>query len=201
MFFEFRRRGWLKQDTPIYIGGLGAKLTEVHDKLAHHAPRQRHNLQLLDAVAPFVAAGQQGRALPFKPGRIYALSSGMMTEKTLSNGFARHMLSGEKNVLIFVGYADAESPAGRIQAAQRGDLVQLSPEYEPQPLNCAIERFHFSGHATRESLRAFVKKVMPKKIVLIHGDPGSVEWFRGTLAADLPGSEVIAPSPGGRIEL
>ena len=38
MFFEFRRRGWLKQDTPIYIGGLGAKLTEVHDKLAHHAP-------------------------------------------------------------------------------------------------------------------------------------------------------------------
>ncbi|HZJ16357.1 MAG TPA: MBL fold metallo-hydrolase [Chthoniobacteraceae bacterium] len=201
MFFEFRSRGWLKQETPIYIGGLGAKLTEVHDKLAHHAPRQRHNLQLLDAVAPFVAAGQQAHSLPFKPGRIYALSSGMMTEKTLSNSFARHMLSGDKNLLIFVGYADAESPAGRIRAAQPGELVQLSPEYAPQPLNCAIERFHFSGHATRESLRTYVNKVRPKKVVLVHGDPGSVEWFRESLAADLPASEIIAPLPGAPIAL
>ena len=152
-------------------------------------------------MAPFVAAGQQAHTLPFKPGRIYALSSGMMTEKTLSNSFARHMLSGDKNLLIFVGYADAESPAGRIRAAQPGDLVQLSPEYAPQPLNCAIDRFHFSGHATRESLRAYVNKVRPKKVILVHGDPGSVEWFREALAADLPDSEIIAPLPGATIAL
>ena len=201
MFHEFRRREMMKHDTPIYIGGLGAKLTEIHDKLAHHTPRQRHNLQLLDTVAPFVAAGQQGASMPFKPGRVYALSSGMMTEKTLSNSFARHVLSGEKNLLVFVGYADPDSPAGKIRAAQPGDTVQLSPEFAPQQLKCRVEKFNFSGHATRESIRAYANKVTPEKIVLVHGDGEAVEWFRRTLASDLPGSEIITPVPGKAIEL
>jgi predicted metal-dependent RNase len=64
-------------------------------------------------------------------------------------------------------------------------------------LNCAIER----GHATRESLRAYVNKVRPRKVILVHGDPGSVEWFREALAADLPDSEIIAPVPGETLTL
>ena len=201
MFFDFRKRGWMKRDTPIYIGGLGAKLTEVHDKLAHHAPRLRHELQLLDTVAPFVVAGQQAHTLPFKPNRVYALSSGMMTEKTLSNSFARHMLGDPKNLLVFVGYADPDSPAGKIREAQHGDIVQLSPEFVPQPLNCQVEKFNFSGHASRESLRAYANKVTPKKVILVHGDAEAVEWFRETLAGDLPGSEILTPTPGQAIEL
>ena len=201
MFFDFRKRGWMKRDTPIYIGGLGAKLTEVHDKLAHHAPRLRHDVQLLDAVAPFVVAGQQAMTLPFKNKRVYALSSGMMTEKTLSNSFARHMLGDPKNLLVFVGYADPDSPAGKIRDAQHGDIVQLSPEFAPQPLNCCVEKFNFSGHASRESLRAYANKVTPKKIILVHGDGAAVEWFRETLAGDLPGTEILTPTPGVAIEL
>ena len=201
MFFEFRKRGWMKRDTPIYIGGLGAKLTEVHDKLAHHAPRLRHELQLLDAVAPFVVAGQQAHTLPFKNKRVYALSSGMMTEKTLSNSFARHMLSDPKNLLVFVGYADPDSPAGKIREAQPGDTVQLSPDIAPQRLDCRVEKLNFSGHASRESLRAYANKVTPKKIILVHGDGGAIEWFRGALASDLPGCEVLTPTPGQAIEL
>ncbi|HEX8296799.1 MAG TPA: MBL fold metallo-hydrolase, partial [Chthoniobacteraceae bacterium] len=78
MFHEFRRQGLLGLG-PIYIGGLGTKLTEIYDKLAHQTPRQRHDLQLLDAVAPFTMAGKAAEATPLKGGRLYALSSGMMT--------------------------------------------------------------------------------------------------------------------------
>ena len=201
MFFEFRKRGLMKRDTPIYIGGLGAKLTEVHDKLAHHAPRLRHELQLLDSVAPFVVAGQQAMTLPFKPNRVYALSCGMMTEKTLSNSFARHMLSDPKNLLVFVGYADPDSPAGKIREANPGDTVQLSPDIAPQPLTCRVEKYNFSGHASRESLRAYANKVTPKKIILVHGDGEAVEWFKGALSSDMPGCEILTPTPGQPIEL
>jgi hypothetical protein len=38
--------------------------------------------------------------------------------------------------------------------------------------------------------------VRPKKVVLVHGDAPAVEWFRGPLAADLPGSEILTPTPG-----
>ena len=200
MFYEFRRRGLLPL-CPIYIGGLGTKLTEIYDKLAHQTPRQRANLDLLNDLAPFTMAGKAADATPLKGERIYALSSGMMTEKTLSNSFARQVLSDPGHALFFVGYADPESPAGRIRAAKPGDVVQLSPEYPPQPLNCQVEQFNFSAHASRESIRAYVNKLRPKKIILVHGDTPAIEWFRATLAADLPGSEILTPTPGVPLEL
>jgi len=201
LFHDFRRRGLLRRDCAIYIGGLSTKITEIHDRLAHSAPRHSPELQLLDEVAPFVVSGQQAGELPLKPGRIYALSSGMMSEKTLSNVFARQVLSDPKQTLIFVGYADPDSPAGKIQNTQRGDLVQLSPDSPPQPLQCAVERFNFSGHAPREALLEYVRKVTPKKVVLVHGDAPAVEWFREAIATELPGCEVITPTPGVSIEL
>jgi Cft2 family RNA processing exonuclease len=125
----------------------------------------------------------------------------MMTEKTLSNIFARQVLSDPRHALFFVGYADPDSPAGRLRRAAPGDMVQLSPEVPPQPLHCHVEQFNFSAHASRESLRAYVNQVRPKKIVLVHGDAGAIEWFRGTLAGDLPHSEILLPTPGVPLEL
>lgn len=200
MIYEFRRRGLLKHG-PVYIGGLGTKLTEIYDKLAHQTPRLKRDLQLLDAVAPFTMAGKSAMETPLKGGRLYALSSGMMTEKTLSNAYARQVLSDPAHALFFVGYADPASPAGRIRSAAAGELVQLSPEFPAQPLNCQMEVFNFSAHASRETLRAYVNKVRPKKVILVHGDRPAIEWFRGTLTADLPGSEILTPTPGKTIEL
>ncbi|RYD62104.1 MAG: MBL fold metallo-hydrolase, partial [Verrucomicrobiaceae bacterium] len=111
MIYQFRREGVIPE-TPVYIGGLSTKLTEIYDALAHHTPRQKHDLQLLESVNPFVLAGQEALTAQLRPGRIYALSSGTMTEKTLSSSFARQVLSDPTQSLYFVGYADPESPAG-----------------------------------------------------------------------------------------
>jgi Cft2 family RNA processing exonuclease len=200
MLHEFHRRRWLPV-CPIYIGGLGTKLTEIYDRLAHHTPRQRADLDLLHTVAPFTMAGKAADATPVKPRRIYALSSGMMTEKTLSNSYARHFLSDPQQTLLFVGYADPESPAGKLRATPPGEMVQLDPARPPQPLRCHTEVFNFSAHASRETIRAYVNKVRPKKVLLVHGDPAALEWFRATLAADLPGSEMVLPPPGQAVEL
>ena len=200
MIHEFRRRA-LVPPCPIYIGGLGTKLTEIYDRLAHSTPRQRHDLDLLNAVAPFTMAGKSADAAPVKPRRLYALSSGMMTEKTLSNSYARHFLSDRQATVLFVGYADPESPAGRLRAAEPGDMIQLNPTLPPQPLQCHKEIFNFSAHASRESIRAYVNRTRPKKVILVHGDAPAVEWFRATLAADLPESEILTPTPGVAIEL
>jgi hypothetical protein len=49
---------------------------------------------------------------PARAGRVYALSSGMMTPKTLSNIFARRVIEDPRHSIFFVGYADPVSPAG-----------------------------------------------------------------------------------------
>ena len=196
-----QKRGQLAYGSPIYIGGLSAKLTEIYDKLAGQWPRNHSELRLLDTVAPYVVTGRDVGELPLKKGRVYALTSGMMTEHTLSNVFANRLIGDSGQALFFIGYADPASPGGRIREAAPGSLVRLEEEGPPTPLQCEVEIFNFSAHASRESIRAWVNKVTPRKIVLVHGDPSAIEWFRQALQADLPESEVIVPVPGQPIDL
>ena len=200
MLNDFRRRGQIP-NCPIYIGGLGAKLTEVYDSLAHSAPRLRPEIQILDAAAPFVLAGRGARDAPIKPGRIYALSSGMMTENTLSHVFAQRILSSPEHSLVFVGYADPDSPAGRLRAAAPGAKLALDPEAGPKQIRCTVEQFSFSGHAEREKIMDYVCRLKPKKVLLVHGDPPAVAWFEESLKAALPESEIVLPIPGVALEI
>ena len=200
MIYRFRREELLGQ-FPIYIGGLSVKLTEIYDRRALTSRRLLPRLQLLEEVAPFVLNGQNIHDSPARAGRVYALSSGMMTPKTLSNIFARRVIEDPQHSIFFVGYADPESPAGILRNAQANEQVTLDPGGSPQPVRCHIEQFQFSAHASRESLIAFAEKLAPKKILLVHGDPQAVEWIRARLASDLPNSEIIVPTPGVEIEL
>jgi Cft2 family RNA processing exonuclease len=200
MIYNFRRRKLLGE-FPVYIGGLSVKMSEIYDRRAVTTRRLLPRLQLLEEVAPFVLNGQSIHDSPARPGRIYALSSGMMTPKTLSNTFARRIMENPRHYIFFVGYADPESPAGLLRAAKSGDLVTLDPDEPPQRLACHVEQFQFSAHASRESIVSYVKTLAPKKIVLVHGDVPAVEWTRAQLAAALPESEVIVPMPGVKLEL
>ena len=201
IFHGLRACGRLRRDCPIYIGGLGAKLTETYDKLARKTPRLQPNLDLLNDVAPFVVGAQNLADLRVRPRRIFALSSGMMTEKTLSNVFARQFLSTPENSIFFVGYADPESPAGRLRAAGTGGKISLGPDHPEETVRCGIEPFNFSAHASRETIRAYVKRAKPRKLIFVHGDPESSKWFADAAREDLPGTEVLTLAPGVRVEL
>ena len=188
-------------DCPVYVGGLSAKMTDIYDRFAHGTRRQMPRLQLRQDVAPFVLNGDTIRDAPARPRRIYALSSGMMTEKTLSNTFARRVIEQPEHSVFFVGYADPESPGGKLRAARIGDEIQLDQEQPAQRVQCNIEQFQFSAHASRESLIEYATMLAPKKVLLVHGDPSAVEWMRAQISAALPGSEVIVPPPGVELAL
>ena len=200
MLYQFRREKLLT-DFPIYIGGLSSKMTEIYDRRSHVSRRRLPRLQLMEEVAPFVLNSQTIQDAPARSGRIYALSSGMMTPKTLSNIFARRIIGNPRNSIFFVGYADPQSPAGILRDVQPGAEVTLDPDEPAQRVRCHIEQFQFSAHASREALIAYAKKLSPEKIVLVHGDPPAVEWMRATLAAELRDSEIIVPLPGVEIDL
>src|SRR6476659_7380122 len=200
MLYKFKRAK-LIEDVPIYIGGLSSKMTEIYDRRANTSPRVLPRLQLFPEVAPFVLNGKTIADSPARPGRIYALSSGMMTPKTLSNIFARRIVDRPEHSIFFVGYADPESPAGVLRRSQPNELVSLDEDEPAQPLRCQIEQFQFSAHASRESILDYIKKVAAKKVVLVQGDSAAVEWMRSTAAGALPGSEIIVPRPGVEIDL
>ena len=195
MLWRMRLRGLLAP-VPIYIGGLSTKLSGLYDAMSHDAQRAHPELHLLQELAPYVLSGNEVYSITPRKKCIFALSSGMMTENTLSNLFARRVLGDENQSLFFVGYSDPESPAGRIRSASPGDEIVLDPKQPPIKLRCHIEEFNFSSHANRESLLRYAIALRPKKIILVHGDRPAIEWFELKLYRELPETEVIIPEPG-----
>ncbi|MFN0128187.1 MAG: MBL fold metallo-hydrolase [Verrucomicrobiales bacterium] len=181
--------------TPVFLGGLSTKISAAYDELTHRSSRLHQGLELLRELPDlqFSARPRRGQArtgMAYRPGAIFALSSGMMTENTVSNEFAFQFLENPANTLCFVGYADPESPAGRLKATPHGQPVRLNEHRSPVPLRCRVETFDFSGHSDRERLREYAVALRPKRIILVHGDPPALEWFRRKLSAELPGCDV-----------
>jgi Cft2 family RNA processing exonuclease len=198
MLHRFKKRGLIPRKTPIFIGGLSTKMTVIYDKFAKGRTRRSDDgFRILEDMD--LEAGNKKRKgpIPLHPGAIYCLSSGMMSENTVSNQFAQAgFLENAKNAIHFVGYADPASPAGHIRAGQTGDKVVLDANRPPVARKCEMEIFDFSGHATRESLLEYILKVKPKKTFLVHGDPRASAWFAAQLKDKLPSTESIIPEPG-----
>ena len=197
-FLQKRRR---LPETPIYIGGLGRSFCDIYDRLAARTRRKHPKLRLLDDIEYQVMDGRRAREFSPKRGHIYLISSGMMTENTLSNIFAQEFLAHDRHSIFFVGYCDPESPAGRLRATKPGDSVMLNATYGPQPVRCRVEHFDFTAHAQREDLLRYILDVKPRVCVLVHGDPPALAWFQQELAAHAPGIKVVIPEPGVGIEL
>lgn len=200
MIWKMRLKGLLPA-CPIYIGGLSTKITTIYDAFTGDLQRQLPELQLLQEIAPYVLGGNEIASMHPRKRCIFALSSGMMTENTLSNIFAKKVLGDPAQTLLFVGYSDPESPAGKIRKASPGDLIHLDSRAAPLPLNCHVNEFTFSAHATRESLLNYAVALRPKKIVLVHGDRAAIDWFYLRLFRDLPDTEVVIPEPGTPVPL
>jgi Cft2 family RNA processing exonuclease len=197
MIHRFKSEGRIPRHTPVYIGGLGTKMTHVYDRFSEFSRRHLQGFRFLKDMEIEGSGRRRKGPIPFVAGCIYALSSGMMSENTVSNIFARQgILENPRHGLFFVGYADPETPGGRIRAARPGDSVVLDPAHPPVKLRCETRVFDFSGHSTREAIADYAVGLRPRKVFLVHGDDDAVQWFKQEISQRLPDSEVIVPIPG-----
>ena len=65
-------------------------------------------------------------------------------------------------------------------------MIKLRKNADPKELLCDVQKFDFSGHATRESICEYVVKAKPKNVVLVHGDEDALSWFEAELSQQLP---------------
>lgn len=183
--------------SPVHIGGLSSKMTAISDEYTECPERLHQDFRLLREF-PELRVMAKGKSEPeYRPGHIYALSSGMMSENTVSNRFASRILPSRRDTLVFVGYADPETPAGIIQQSQPGERIVLnSKSGKGYELNCRVERFDFSGHACRDSLVDYAVTLAPERVILVHGDPAAKGWLQQEIRKKLPEAEVLIPAPG-----
>lgn len=198
---RFKEQG-LIPDVPVYFGGLSSKITALFDKMADSTPRLMPGYRLRESVEVHGLPKAGREPLVASPGNIYLVSSGMMSEHTVSHHLAEQIVTHPKDAILFVGYSDPDSPAGKIKATDPGELVRLREKGgQAYPLNCRIECFDFSGHATREALVEYARRLRPRKVLIVHGDPAACAWMQDAVSAALPDAEVILPEPGKPIRL
>ena len=186
---------------PIYIGGLGRVFTEIYDLEAHRTHRQHSNLQLREALNLVVLDQGQAQKMKLSGGRLFVLTSGMMSENTAAHNLAVRMIGDERQSIFFVGYADPDTPGGRLKAARLGETFVFSPGAGQVTRHCDVQDFDLTAHANRDDLLDFVGRVSPRAILLGHGGEDSREWFQEQIRARHPKIKIIQPQPGKSVEV
>ena len=193
------REGKLKQQ-PIYIGGLGRVFTEIYDIEAHRTHRQHTALQLNEALQLIVLEKGAAENMKLSGGKIFVITAGMMNENTAAHDLAVRMIGDERQSIFFVGYADPDSPAGRLRSAQPGAALVFSPAAGPVTRRCDIQEFDLTAHANREDLLEFVGHVSPRAVLLGHGDEAARGWFAGQIKSRWPKMKILQPQPFARVD-
>lgn len=184
----------------IYIGGLGRVFTEIYDLEAHRAHRQHPNLRLTEELNLVVLDKKQLETMKLGGGRIFVLTAGMMSENTAAHDLAMRMVGDERQAIFFVGYADPDTPGGRLKAAKPGETFHFSALGGELTRRCQLEDFDLTAHANREELMDFISRVSPRTILLTHGEPESYQWFEQQIRARYPKIRVVQPLPGETVE-
>ena len=194
------REGKLKPQ-PVYIGGLGRVFTEIYDLESHRTHRQYPNLQMHDALNLTVLESGQAQKMKLTGGRLFVVTAGMMSEHTASHNLAMRMIGDADQAIFFVGYADPDTPGGRLKAAKPGETFILSPSAGEVTRRCEVEDFDLTAHANRDDLLDFVGEVEPRVVLLSHGEDGSRQWFTEQIHARYPKIKVLVPKPGEVLEV
>ena len=137
--------GELKRQ-PVYIGGLGRVFTEIYDLESHRINRHLTRLKLTEALDLQVVSPKQIPDLKLSPGRIFVITSGMMVAHTAAHDLAVRMAGDPRHSILFVGYADPDSPAGKLRAARHGSRFHFSDEAPQLTKSCQVEEFDLSAH-------------------------------------------------------
>jgi Cft2 family RNA processing exonuclease len=106
------------------------------------------------------------------------------------------MIGQPEHAIFFVGYADPETPGGRLKKAKPNETFLFSPSAGEVTRRCEIDDFDLTAHANRDDLLDFVGAVDPRVVFLGHGDEPSRVWFEAAIRQRYPKIKIHQPQPG-----
>jgi Cft2 family RNA processing exonuclease len=110
-------------------------------------------------------------------------------------------MGDERHAILFVGYADPDTPGGRLKASRPGERFFFSRTAGEAVRHCELAEFDLTAHANREDLLDFVSQVSPRAVILGHGEGPARAWFARALGARHPKLRILEPAPGETVEV
>lgn len=185
---------------PVYIGGLGKVFTEIYDLEAHRAHRKHTQLRLTEAHNLIVLDKPQQEKMRLRGSRLFVLTAGMLNENTAAYEMALRIVHNPNHAVFFVGYADPDTPGGKLKHSPQNQPFFFSPEAPEIIRQCELQSFDLTAHANRDELVRFVGDVNPELVLLTHGSNPSRQWIADQIHARYPKIKILQPSPGETIQ-
>jgi Cft2 family RNA processing exonuclease len=204
MIDKFKIEGRLPVDIPIYTAGSMRAVADLYDKTRLTTPRLDPDFQVFGVEQRRLPRSNEATREALREPSIHIMSSGMMFERTISNRLAQQLVEDDRNGVFLVGFVKEDSPARQLLDAAtsgQGNQVVLDRMVGPQPVNCEVERFRFSGHSNRRDLLQIVEWLRPQTLLLVHGDPDARSWMADHIRQVYPEIDVHLPECGQRLAI
>lgn len=193
MLYGLMRRGSIPH-MPIYTGGMGVRINKVYDQYCYSDPMRRPGFEVSDIPQERLRRSELDTGGFFKQPSIVLAPSGMMNVGTMSHQLALKWMGLPNYGIAFVGYQDETSPGYALMMSERKKPFDFGTKSVSR--SCQIERFRFSGHASREDLVALAVDTTPSTVVITHGDTLACERLAIEILELLPHARVIIPRAG-----
>jgi cleavage and polyadenylation specificity factor subunit 3 len=184
---------------PVYTSGLGRAIYELYDRFTEYlAPGARlRPLEQFGRIGNVWEARVVQRLLAHPS--ILVATSGMMLANTPSAMIAREMVREKRHGIFFVGYLDSETLGYALCTAPPGTPLQFGLNQPPVKVALEnIQRFSFSAHAPRTTLKELVETINPRNVIYVHGDPAAITWMK---TAGSNGRRAWTPEIGHEVAL
>lgn len=195
---ELRRRGRIPA-LPIYLSGLAHAVGRIYDATRRNSERRHPGLRLEELPYQVLDPAQTADPRLLDEPAIFALTSGMMNPGTGSHMLAGRVLGEPRHGVAFVGYVDPDSVGFRVANSAQDEAVDLGERVGPVRVACSVRRFAFTAHSRSGQLVETVRRMEPRRVVLVHGDDEAQQRLQERIEAH--GISVERARPGGHHEL
>jgi|GEM_PF-337016 len=145
---------------PVYIDGTAKIVSKIYEK---------HGVKIYDDI---IKEAPNNLLYTFdEESSIIISSSGMLLENCKASRYAEKIMTKAENAIIFTGYLSPESKGKKLLEAYETEQETFKLNGKKIPLNCYISSISLGAHATQNGIIDLVKKVSPKKVVLVHNTP------------------------------
>jgi Cft2 family RNA processing exonuclease len=164
----------------IYTGGIATKISRIYDYNRYVVHMNSNDVEISSIPQKNLFDIENLNAF-FKSSSIVIASSGMMIEGTASFNLGLKWISQPKSAIFSVGYMEESTPGYKFANAVKGEVLKLSDYEKDKIVRCTIKKFRFPSHARREQLLETVQLLNPQKIILVHGNPDSIDWLGNSI--------------------
>jgi putative mRNA 3-end processing factor len=175
-------------NTPIYLDGMSQEVTDLI--IQNNWCKDLDAMKYARSNTTYLNGRQEREAALQRQG-IFITTSGMLTGGPILQ-YLKEGYADARNSILLTGYV-IEGTNGRLLMDEgsiflEGKKVMVKAEYH---------QYDFSAHSGLNELQRMLQKLNPKKLILVHGDPSSLEG----LAEDQrkKGRDVFIPGIGDEI--